>query len=464
MTIIMPSQFVIIDHCIAIKRVDTLSRIIVIIIGLTLPCCLKAQGYTLNDCIRKASATSSLAKTAAISADIMELTLKSAGNAYIPSLSLSNQHNFSTGRVLDPTTYQFLSNRSVYDNSFSIGATLTLFSGFERYYSIQKAEYGLQSAILEKEKIRNDLSLKVTALFLELLLDKEAIAICNSKLRMLEEQEALIARKVELKTLTPGDLLNVQADIANTRVDLVVAENALSIDKVSMCELLEIDNWQDFAIVAGDNIEMNTRCLWCEDDIVSSAFDLPQIKQKELAIETAKKEVKIASSSFWPTVALHVGYGSTYSSARTKQSGDAYSFSDQFRDNTSSYVALSLSIPILSSISVSNTLKQKQLAYTRAEYELTQAKLSLDREVKQAIINANTSYEKYVLLATDVEKFKEALRQTQEKYNAGAATYYDYQISVEKLFQAETQLLQSKYEYFFRTKIIDFYTGDPIVG
>jgi len=92
-----------------------------------------------------------------------------------------------------------------------------------------------------------------------------------------------------------------------------------------------------------------------------------------------------------------------------------------------------------------------------AEYKLSQTKYTLDKEVKQAIVNANTSYEKYTLLATDVDKFNEALRQTEEKYAAGAATYYDYQIVVGNLFQAQAQRLQSKYEYIFRTKIIDFY-------
>ena len=116
-----------------------------------------------------------------------------------------------------------------------------------------------------------------------------------------------------------------------------------------------------------------------------------------------------------------------------------------------------MNIPILSAITTSNNVKQKQLACTRAEYELTQTKLALDKEVKQAIVNANTSYDKYKLLATEVEKCKEALRQTNEKYDAGAATYYDYQIAVGNLFQAEAKQLQSKYEYIFRTKIIEFY-------
>ena len=344
-----------------------------------------------------------------------------------------------------------------------IGGSMTLFSGFERIRNIQKAKNNLQSAFWETEKTKNDVVLNVTALFLNIVLDKEAIAICERKISMLEEQEKAIHKKLEYKVATPGDLLNIQADITKAKVELASAQNNLNLDKVSMCELLEIDDWESFDITTKDEgYETVEPRLWRISDIVSSAFQLPQIKQGELAIDIAERDVNIAQSSYWPTVSLNAGYGSTFSNARTRTGGEPYNFRDQFRDNMSSYVTLSLNIPILSAITSSNNVKQKKLACTRAEYELTQAKLALDKEVKQAIVNANTSYEKYTLLETEVNKCREALRQTQAKYDAGAATYYDYQIAVGNLFQAEAQQLQSKYEYIFRTKIIDFFAGEAL--
>lgn len=419
-----------------------------------------ALSYTLQDCLRIAKTENAQVKQAEASAHIATEAKKNAGNTYLPSLSISNQNNLSTGRVLDPTTYQFVTSRTVYDMSTAIGGSMTLFSGFERPNSIKKAKLNLQSALLETEKTKNDLALNVTALFLNIVLDKEAIEICERKISMLEEQEKAIHKKLDYKVATPGDLLNIQADITNAKVDLATAQNNLNLDKVSMCELLEIDDWESFDITTEDEgYETVEPRLWCISDVVSSAFQLPQIKQGELAIDIARRDVSIAKSSYWPTVSLNAGYGSTFSNARTRTGGEVYNFRDQFRDNMSSYVTLLLNIPILGAITTSNNVKQKKLACTRAEYELTQAKLALDKEVKQAIVNANTSYEKYVLLETEVNKCREALRQTQAKYDAGAATYYDYQIAVGNLFQAEAQQLQSKYEYIFRTKIIDFYSG-----
>ena len=189
---------------------------------------------------------------------------------------------------------------------------------------------------------------------------------------------------------------------------------------------------------------------------------MPQIRQSELAVEIARRDVGIASSAFCPTLRLNAGYGSTYSNARTQIDGEAYSFRDQLRDNMSSYVTLSLSIPLLGAVSVSNSVKQKKLACSQAEFAHVQARLALEKDIKQAIIHAQTAYEKYTLLEIDVRKSEEALRQTEEKYAAGAATYYDYQIAVGNLFQACAQRLQAKYEYIFRTKMIDFYAGSSL--
>lgn len=421
--------------------------------------------FTLSDCIHLATSKNIKMHLSNVDEEIAKEVVSQSKEKYIPSIYISNQNNLSIGRVLDPTTYQFVTNKTVYDMSAAIGGSLTLFSGFERVHNIKKSKLNLQAALLETEKAKNDIALNVTALFLNIVLDKEAIAICKQKISMLESQEEVIRKKLRYKVATPGDLLNIQGDITNAKVELASAQNNLDIDKVAMCELLEIDDWENFDITTeGEDYSAVEPRLWCVSDVVSSSFQLPQIRQGELAIDIAKRDISIAQSSFWPTISLNAGYGSTFSNARTRIDGEIYNFRDQFRDNMSSYVTLSLNIPILSAISTSNTVRQKKLARTRAEYELTQAKLALDKEVKQAIINANTSYDKYVLLAVDIDKYEEALRQTMARYEAGAATYYDYQTAVGNLFQAQVKRVQAKYEYIFRTKIIDFYSGRALVS
>ena len=372
------------------------------------------ESYSLSSCISQAIQSNTSILIAHLNEKQNKVLHEESKLEYLPSLSITNQNSVSTGRVLDPTTYQFVTNRTVHDMNAAVGGSITLFSGFERPSIIKKAKLNLQSALLETEKTKDDIGLNVTALFLNIVLDKEAIKVCERKILILESQKEAILKKLEHKVATPGDLLNIQADITKAKVELASAQNNLNLDKVSMCELLEIDDWECFDITTEDeDYETVKPRLWCISDIVSSAFQLPQIKQGELAIDIAKRDVNIAQSAFWPTINLNAGYGSSFSNARTRTGGEFYSFRDQFRDNMSSYVTLSLNIPILSAFTISNNVKQKKLACTRAEYELTPAKLALSKEVKQAIVNANTSYEKYTLLETEVDTCHEALRQTQ---------------------------------------------------
>ena len=49
-----------------------------------------------------------------------------------------------------------------------------------------------------------------------------------------------------------------------------------------------------------------------------------------------------------------------------------------------------------------------------------------------------------------------------EKYENGKANAVEYNESKQNLMKAQSDELQAKYEYLFRTKILDFYKGEPI--
>jgi outer membrane protein len=57
---------------------------------------------------------------------------------------------------------------------------------------------------------------------------------------------------------------------------------------------------------------------------------------------------------------------------------------------------------------------------------------------------------------------EEAFRYVEEKFNVGMVNSVDYNLQKNQLTSAKSQLLQAKYEYIFRTKILDFYNGVPI--
>jgi len=58
---------------------------------------------------------------------------------------------------------------------------------------------------------------------------------------------------------------------------------------------------------------------------------------------------------------------------------------------------------------------------------------------------------------------EEAFRYTKERYENGMATGFDYNQSQTLLVNIQSDLLRTKYDYLFRTKILEFYFGIPII-
>ena len=85
------------------------------------------------------------------------------------------------------------------------------------------------------------------------------------------------------------------------------------------------------------------------------------------------------------------------------------------------------------------------------------SKKSLYKEIQQAYYNATAAQEKYISSDKSVDASKVAFSYAEERYGAGKSTVFEY--SEAKSLAEQTQ---AKYNFIFRTKILDFYNGTPI--
>lgn len=352
-----------------------------------------------------------------------------------------------------------MENRTVYDMNASIVGSATLFSGLERYHNVEKSRLNNVSSQLSFEETKLELGIDVMTLYFQILLDKATISICENKINLLCKQKEQISKRVEYKAAVPADLLNVKADITNANVELVDATGKLQSDIVSLCSLLGIDDWRTFDVTT---IEMNADNSTFTDLILSENFDvivskLPSVKQSHVKSDIAMTDIKIASASYWPSIRLDAGFGATFSNARSKFTGEDYSFGEQFRDNVSSYLSMTVSIPILSNVSTSRSVREKKLGYSRAKYEQEENWNMWTKEITQAVLLAQAAYSKHKLMSDNVCQFEEALDIVEGKYSLGAATYYDYQTAINNLYQSKAKESQAEYEFLLREKILDLY-------
>lgn len=336
-------------------------------------------------------------------------------------------------------------------------------------HSMKRAGLDLRSALLGVEKIRNDITLNVTARYLEILCAEENIHNAEQIVATLKIQEEKTAKKVEARKVTTADLLQIQSQLAEAENNVLTARNTYDIARLDLCQLLELEDYTSFETVAPESALPRIEMLPQEvGEIVDAAMTLPQVRMAALDIDMARRDIRIAQAAYYPTLSLSAAYGSSYSDARQKvfQNPDgtyryeAYPFFEQYRDNANKYLFLSLNVPIFAGLQKRKAVRRSKIALRQAEYALQTMQKQVSREVTQAWIDLHTAQEKYRSSQLYVASASEAARQVERKYELGVATIVDYSTSLDNLVKANSQLLQAKYEYIFKTEIIRFYTNN----
>jgi outer membrane protein len=172
--------------------------------------------------------------------------------------------------------------------------------------------------------------------------------------------------------------------------------------------------------------------------------------------------VAIAKGSLYPSVTIGADYYDSYNNKYKDFNGDKIPFSDQLKSNERYGVGVNMSIPIFNKGQAQTQIKNAQLQVLNQELEVQSTKNALRKDIEQAYTNALAALKKYMASNKAVESMEEAFRYTEEKFSVGMVNSVEYNQAKNNLAKAKSDLAQAKYDYIFRTKILDFYNGTPI--
>lgn len=413
---------------------------------------IEQKVWTLEECVSYALEHNIEIKRQELGVSNSEIGLSESRWDYAPSLSAGASYSISSGRVLDQTTYEFIENNVVGGSSASVSGSMQVFSGMRRHYALKKAKASMKASLADLESVRQDVELNVTAAYLQILCDQENLASAREMASMLELQMEKIQTMVELGRVTEADMLQIRSQHYAALNDVASAEGQCRLSKMELCQLLEIQDWEGFAI---EPIEVNDydgmQLFPIRDSLAVESR--PEYRSAEAGVEVARRNLQIARSSYYPTLSLSAGYGTSYSAARQKavQSPDgtyryeAYPFFRQYLDNGSSYLSLSLNIPIFSRMSTRNSVRRAKSVSLDAQYALQSIKKQLSREYEQALIEYQTSCRQYETAKEQLAYAEEAARMMTEKYNLGKVDFTSWNTAMTELAKAKFGLTNSAY-------------------
>jgi outer membrane protein len=454
----------------------------------------KAQKiWTLEDCINYALENNLDIKKQVQLVQSNKENLLQSGLSMLPTIDAGGSNVWNFGQTINQFTNTFATSKTLNDN-FYLQAQLTIFGGLQKFNSVKQNQIDLMASKYDLDVLKNNISVAVAGFYLDILFNSELLEVAKSQLAITKDQVTRIGKMVEAGSSARGDLLTIQAQQATEELQVVNAQNALNISYLSLQQLIDFPVDPNF-VVEKPNLKLiqpPIDVITAESIYEKALAVRPEIKSAELAVQSKQKQLAIARSGYSPVLSFGGSWGTGYSGASQQPNPDippvlrmdttgittvshdyvvspSYTytyqpvpFNDQLHNNENKSLGLYLNIPIFNGWQVQNSVAQAKIQQNIADLDLESAKRDLRKKIEQAYADAVAALKKYNTSLEKVNAQEESFKYTSQKFDVGVMTSFDYNNSKKDLTAAQSDLLQAKYDFIFKTTILDFYVGNPI--
>jgi outer membrane protein len=437
-----------------------------------------------------------------LTAETNNAILRQSKAAQLPTANLNGTQTWNYGRSVNPLTYEF-QNQTTRSNNFSGIAQVVLFQGFQLRNTVKRNTLDYQASLGDIEKARNDLSLNVASQFLQLVLSEELVRTNQLKVDSDVQQVERTRKLLKAGSVAESNLLDLQAQQATDELNVITAQNQRDIARLQLTQLLNLDaaGQAAFQIQVPNLPDPDEQAQLNEDPNVTYQTALatqPDIKAADLRVRSAQSTVDIARGGYMPRLSFGASIFSGYSSARTvtSQGNDSTArkttffvenptapgtttplnvlvyqrnttilsqgYWEQLDQNLGRQLQFALSIPILNGLQVRTNVQRSIINVQQAQLNAEQTRLTLRQNIQQAYADAVAAQRKFSAARRQVEAQTTSYRNAEIRFNNGLLNGTEFNITKNNLTAAESTMIQAKYEYIFRRKVLDFYQGKPL--
>jgi outer membrane protein len=417
--------------------------------------------WNLKECVDEALEKNITVQQNKVNLLLAEKDVAIAKGNFLPSVSSNSGTNFRSGLSQDENGV--LRNTNNISANFGVSVNGTIFNGFRNLNTYKQAKLGVESSKLTLERIQNDISLFVVNGYLNVLFAKENLAVAKVQAEISKKQVEAAQSRFDAGVIPKGDLLNVQATAANDAQNVITQENALNIALLNLAQLLQVPA-EGFDVLEIEVGSPSANLLYnSSTEVFNRALkNQPQIKNAELGIENAELSIEISKSFLRPTLSYNFGSSTSYFNQFNNlfpgQSNE--SFFDQLNNRLQHGIGLSLNVPIFNGFRNKNNVAKSILNKDLAQLNLDNEKLTLQQTIEQAFLDTKAASKTYEAAKISLESQRESFRNAQESFNLGAMTLFDFDLVRNRLVSAESTLIRAKYDFVFKTKVLQFYYGE----
>ena len=421
--------------------------------------------WTLKECVDYALENNITVKQNELNLELTKKDVTDARGDFLPNLSANTGSSFNFGSGFDPVSQNRV-NTSFFGGNIGLNSGVNIFSGFRSLNIYKQAQLGVERSKLVLETIQNDISLNIVDAYLRILLAKENLGVAKTQADISQKQVQGAQQRFEAGIIPKGDLLNTESTAANDRQNVVIQENTLTLALLRLAQLLQLpsEGFDVEDIDVGSPLEV---LLYKNSDMIfdKALTSQPQIKNAELGIENSLYNIKIAKSNYLPSVNGSLFLSSNYA-YNLKDGGAIFGSTlnqeiiTQINENLGYGFGVNVTIPIFNRFRTQTNVQRQKVNLEISKVNLDNEKLQLKQTIEQAFVDTKAALKAYEAAKVSLESQREAFKNAQERFDLGAMTIFDFDLVRNRLVNAEATLIINKYDFVFKTKVLQFYYGE----
>ncbi|HEY8780823.1 MAG TPA: TolC family protein [Mucilaginibacter sp.] len=477
------------QHILSFKKVRILSILCFTLLSITVNA---QQVISLQQAVDSTIKNNLSIKQAQLTEALADEDYKQARYNQLPSLNANPQGGYYFGKSQIAGAFAY--STSALNIQGQANLLVTLFQGGQLRNQVLQNRLLLDVDKTSTAKVKNDLLLNVVTDYLTILTDQDLVIAAKQQLDLAKITLDRAQKNFDAGNATRADLAQAQAQVATAGLNLTNDQNQVDLAILVLKQYMEMDPMKDITIVKPDISKLtNVQTVFDATDVIKTAFITnPDIRLAELQQQTYAQSIKIAKGNYYPVLSFYGGVGTSYSNQAStfigqtplgtnspigldKVTGDTIiapnfksnfapiPFKTQLSNNFNQFFGLSLQIPIFNHFTARTSVRKAKLNYEYAEVTTQLAKNTLSKTIIQAVLDLQAAEKSYQSSLQTFNSNKEALNVTKQRYDAGLVNTLDYNTALTNYNKSQNDMIEAQYQVIFRSKVIDYYIGNPIV-
>ncbi len=455
------------------------------------------QVWSLSACIEHAEANNLDIQRGKNNMLLAEINEDQSKLAFLPTLNLNGGYYWNFGLTIDPIT-----NTRQPGSRQTLGSTAssnwTLFNGGRNLYQLQQARMNAMAAMYQQMELANNVYLNIASSYLQILVNQQLLEVADGQLKASAQSLKRTEILFENGAISKDNYLQSLAQVRTDEGNKISAENALLLSKLMLYQMLQLDTpFEEFDILVPE-VDLTAAAMagYQREELLESAVEKqPSVQMATSNVSSANYGVKLAQSARVPSVAFSAQLNSnyvqglpyfteyytltTYTLVENPLTGSidqvpqeinvpnpnsqtAYTVANQLLDNRNQFLGVGVQIPLFNGGQTHSAVQRAKIQLDNALIDQTQAELNVRQTIERAYLDAKGALAIYEASKISAEASAEALENAEVNFETGTISAFDFSLSKNQFLAAKSREIQSKFDYLFKVKVLEFYLFNQI--